>query len=188
MSPSSPVLSPHGPVAHIHGGRRGGSSCSSGPCIRQVFAKAPHHGGSCPGTSSHRANSSSLVLGRKETKWSVGWGPLQLSLSSWCHCGLGAGQPHLMALALASGLGMCQPPAAWLVLLCRSQWGWCSVEAVDRSLGFSQTADFRLGLVVIVWIRLRALEPLACPLSRPGPRCRLCPQRRSRGCPRGFDC
>lgn len=102
VSPSSPVLSPHGPVAHIHGGRRGGSSCSPGPCIRQVFAKAPHHGGSCPGTSSHRANSSSLVLGRKETKWSVGWRPLQLSLSSWCLCGLGAGQPHLMALALAS--------------------------------------------------------------------------------------
>lgn len=86
--------------------------------------------------------------------------------------------------------GMWQPMQrqSGLCLQIAVKGGGTLLEAIRRSLGFLQTTDFRLGLVVYVWIRLWAVRPLACPLPRPRPRCRLCPQRRSHGCPRGFDC
>lgn len=122
---------------------------------------------------SPRATGSSLVWGRKETKWSAG---------------VGAPRAFTSFLApLWSGSQLASPGTlalAWDVAgVCRSQ---------QRAGGHVKEpgllADHvRLGLVLYVWIGLRAVRPPACPLPRPRPRCRSCSQRPSCGCPRGFD-
>lgn len=149
------------------------------PSVVDKHLQKPHLVRSPTPYYSPRANRSSPVLvpGRKETKWSARVGAHS---GSNFHIGVAVVWSQLAtpgAPGPALGCGLClQIPAKRGARLEAMYKAWASRRPGQAGLG---------GLCLAQAVECRRL---ACPLPRPRPRCRLCPQRRSCGCPRGFDC